>query len=270
MPQVRSQTAPEDRALYLWPDAALYIGRDVAPDTHRHSAAQCAVALDGTLLVRTEDGCEIETREAVFVDANVTHSIASPGGNVAFLYLERTFFSQWPVPAGSGQSVQGIYFLRATLDAALRARLAASWSAPLGEAEASETREGILALLLPAGARRPPVDPRIRKILGHIATHTSDHPSGERLAALAGLSPGRFQHLFTEHAGMPVRRYLLWCRIRRGIEALHDGANLTRAAHEAGFSDSAHFSRTFRAMTGIPPSEVFGRKSGTSIIFCGG
>ena len=37
------------------------------------------------------------------------------------------------------------------------------------------------------------------------------------------------------------------------------GRSLTEAAHSAGFYDSAHFSRTFHAMFGMPPSAVFTR-----------
>jgi len=38
------------------------------------------------------------------------------------------------------------------------------------------------------------------------------------------------------------------------IEATIGGDNLTMAAHEAGFADSAHLSRTFRRMFGRAPA----------------
>jgi AraC-like DNA-binding protein len=36
-----------------------------------------------------------------------------------------------------------------------------------------------------------------------------------------------------------------------------EGKTLTEAAYGAGFSDSAHFSRVFKAMFGIAPSLLF-------------
>jgi len=43
----------------------------------------------------------------------------------------------------------------------------------------------------------------------------------------------------------------LWLRLMRAVERFAAGASLTDAAHEAGFADSAHLSRTFRRMFGI-------------------
>ena len=37
----------------------------------------------------------------------------------------------------------------------------------------------------------------------------------------------------------------------KAVEAIAAGVSLTEAAHEAGFADSAHFSRTFRRMFGV-------------------
>ena len=54
--------------------------------------------------------------------------------------------------------------------------------------------------------------------------------------------------------GMPVRRYLLWLRLRDAIAQLARGVSITTVAHAAGFADAAHLDRTFRRMLGFTPS----------------
>jgi len=70
-------------------------------------------------------------------------------------------------------------------------------------------------------------------------------------AAHVGLSRGRARHLFVESTGLPFRTYLLWLRLMQAVELFSAGSSLTDAAHGAGFSDSSHFSRSFRRMFGI-------------------
>ncbi len=77
------------------------------------------------------------------------------------------------------------------------------------------------------------------------------------LAQAVHRSPSRLAHRFREATGVPLRRYVLWCRVRAAMEMAMRGSNLTEAAHVAGFADSAHLSRTFRAMFGIAPSFMF-------------
>jgi AraC-like DNA-binding protein len=40
------------------------------------------------------------------------------------------------------------------------------------------------------------------------------------------------------------------------VDVFAAGGSLTDAAHEAGFADSAHLSRTFRRMFGVAPSSL--------------
>lgn len=268
MPRSCTVTERETGALYLWRHSALYVGYDVAPEMHRHSAAQCAVALDGPLVVRTENGFEVETEGAVFVDANIPHCVSSPEGKIAFLYLERTLFPPSAAKAvPTRASPPGLIVRDMPFDAELRAKLMQVRTGSLSRAEASDTRTKLLSLFIPP-APQPAIDPRVQKVMQFIAAHPMQHPDTQQLADMAGLSPSRLQHLFSDHTGMPIRRYLLWQRIRCVLEAVHGGVNLTEAAHEAGFADSAHFSRTFRDMTGITPSDVFGRKPRTTITIC--
>lgn len=77
-----------------------------------------------------------------------------------------------------------------------------------------------------------------------------------QLAALAGLSPSRFSHWFVEQTGLPLRSYRKWLRLELALHRLAHGGNLTDAAHAAGFSDSAHLSRTFRTMFGLNPAAL--------------
>jgi AraC family transcriptional regulator len=71
-----------------------------------------------------------------------------------------------------------------------------------------------------------------------------------------GLSPGRFRHLFVAETGLPHRGYVLWLRLGRAVDVFAAGGSLTDAAHDAGFADSAHLSRTFRRMFGLAPSSL--------------
>lgn len=100
-------------------------------------------------------------------------------------------------------------------------------------------------------ARVARVDPRITKVIAWVRTRIEEPMSLADVAAIAGLSEGRTRHLFVEQTGLSFRTFLLWLRLTRAVELFADGASLTEAAHDAGFADSAHLSRTFRRMFGI-------------------
>jgi AraC-like DNA-binding protein len=85
------------------------------------------------------------------------------------------------------------------------------------------------------------------------------------LAAISGLSPSRFMHVFTESVGVPLRPYILDPRLQRACAELLAGATVTSAACSAGFSDAAHLTRTFRRMVGITPTNFLLRKRSPSI-----
>jgi AraC-like DNA-binding protein len=99
-------------------------------------------------------------------------------------------------------------------------------------------------------------DRRVRQIIKW-AIDNLDGPLGiDEAARGVGLSSSRASHLFVEETGLPFRTYVLWLRLVRAVDARTAGRTLTEAAQEAGFSDSAHLSRTFKRMFGLPAAAL--------------
>jgi AraC-like DNA-binding protein len=86
------------------------------------------------------------------------------------------------------------------------------------------------------------------------------------LAMRVHLSPSRFRHLFRSEMGMSVQSYLRWKRLIAALRSSAQGASLTEAAHTAGFADSAHLTRVFRATFGISPSRIFKNSHAVQVI----
>lgn len=78
----------------------------------------------------------------------------------------------------------------------------------------------------------------------------------KQLANEMGLSASRLSHVFAEEIGTPIRSYVRWLRLVNAAERLATGTSITQAAHDAGFADGPHFTRTFRSMFGLAPSEA--------------
>lgn len=77
------------------------------------------------------------------------------------------------------------------------------------------------------------------------------------LAKVLSLSYHRTSHVFADVVGIPVRTYQLWQKLYRASAPLLAGMSLTDAAHIAGFSDSAHYSRAFQTAYGRCPTAMF-------------
>ena len=75
------------------------------------------------------------------------------------------------------------------------------------------------------------------------------------LAAQAGLSPAHFAVLFKEQTGSTPRDYLHLLRMHRAGQLLAGPAlTLKEIAAQLGYQDQFHFSRKFKAYSGVSPS----------------
>jgi AraC family transcriptional regulator len=74
------------------------------------------------------------------------------------------------------------------------------------------------------------------------------------LARSVGMSPFHFARIFRELAGVPPHRYLLQARLKTAASQLRQGASVTEACFNTGFSNLSHFIRLFRRAYGMPPA----------------
>jgi len=240
--------------IIIWEGASLWI-MEVVPAAgsvtnstgfHSHHAIQVTLALDGRFELRSRTH---GVTDCAAVAPDLEH-IFEAQGLAALLFVEPE--------SEQGRAITKSFFKRAGLVALPRPLLADLAAELLAQYRRSRSDEAALEKLgrrmvarLAGSAQAPPPDPRIGKIMRYAAARLDDAVTLGAAAKSAGLSPGRARHLFVEQTGIPFRRYLLWLRINRAVALFAAGASLTQAAHEAGFSDSAHFSRTFRRMFGI-------------------
>jgi AraC family transcriptional regulator len=141
--------------------------------------------------------------------------------------------------------------------AGLPARLRASFESPhRSDQSLIDLGRAILAKLAPGSERDERPEARVRRMSAWAVGRLDAPVSLADAAAHVGLSTGRARHLFVEETGLPFRTYLLWRRLMRAAELFSAGSSLTDAAHDAGFSDSSHLSRTFRRMFGIPADSL--------------
>ena len=80
--------------------------------------------------------------------------------------------------------------------------------------------------------------------------------SATELAKRSGFSPSYFRALFKEANGLSPLQYQNQIKINRAKELLLSGEyNVTETAESLGFNNIYYFSRLFKKLTGIPPSE---------------
>lgn len=79
-------------------------------------------------------------------------------------------------------------------------------------------------------------------------------------AAAVGLSPSHMRALFERWVGESPKRFHTRCRVDRACRLLSEDLPVSEVAYQVGFSDSSHFSRVFKQITGVAPSLYLDRQ----------
>ncbi|AKU97457.1 Transcriptional regulator, AraC family [Labilithrix luteola] len=234
-----------------WPPLLATAGPGSASAMHAHHAMHLIVARSGTLRVR-QGKARAKARSAagILTSPDVPHAIDASGVEVVLVFVDP-------------ESDVGERLL-ATFDDPLRLVTEGERDALLSDLPRGATpdaimiwAEGAMARFAGAPQTKRRMHPRVKTLLARLRTMPLDADTTlPALAASAGLSESRLLHVFRESVGIPIRPYLLWLKVQRAVTSFAAGKSLTQAAHDAGFADAAHMSRTFRRMFGMPASEL--------------
>lgn len=239
-----------------WDGGCLLLGRALAvAPLHAHYAIQLAFGSAPGIRFRPTNAAAWAEYEAVVISSRQPHTMdATAVPHVAVLFVEPE--------TREGRALRARYAtdgITAVTNEELAGSGAALFTTWLEHRNAPATEAAARAVIRQlTGGVGPTVvsDDRILRAIAYINSHLDAPLTLEEVAAEACLSPSRFRHLFVEQTGTALRPYVLWRRFVRAWELVLRRQSLSTAAHEAGFADAAHFSRTTVRMFGFPPSAL--------------
>ena len=251
--------------VFLWQEQALFLGQAANTSLHESPAIKICIAIDGEIKLRTSERESWKGFQAAIIAPGQIHAIDCNQSAIAMLVLVPE--AEMAKPLAPILTQNGMSAIRPSV---VRGLL------PLFEEFAAldsydvETEKLCHSMVERIQSDRQfqnrqqnlsPLDPRVVSSIEHLRSENKNSASVKEIAANVALSESRFSHLFSVQLGVPVRRYLLWLRLREAMHLLAAGSSLTETAHEAGFADSAHLTRTFRGMLGIAPSSLLRHSS---------
>lgn len=245
--------------ILMWEGGSLWLmealpaagGNTSSTDFHAHHAVQLTFSLGGRFQLKTRHH---SVSSNCVVAADASHVLQAVGAG-ALVFVE----PESRAGRAIAHSLLGKARLAAVPDG-LVDDLIAELKRAYGDAGASNEfligiGRSIVARL--AGLAEPELpDPRVQNLIAQAGSRLDRPMTLAAAAKSVALSPGRARHLFVEQTGLPFRTYLLWLRLMKAVAVYAGGGSLTEAAHQAGFADSAHFSRTFRRMFGLPAAAL--------------
>jgi AraC-like DNA-binding protein len=184
----------------------------------------------------------------------VQHAFDGSGSVVANVLMEPE--SEIGEALGARYGATSIAIMSAEEAERARSLIREAYASGAPDEELNAAAREAVGMLVGGVLPRKRIDDRIDRAISAIAERIEDPITLEAIAETVHLSAERFRHLFVAETGVAFRAYVLWRRLQLALELAVAGASWTEAAHEAGFTDSAHLTRTFRVMFGVAPSAL--------------
>ncbi|WP_145320943.1 response regulator [Paenibacillus xylanexedens] len=107
-----------------------------------------------------------------------------------------------------------------------------------------------------SGKRKHPVE----EAKAYLEEHLRREVSLDEIAAKLGLNPSYFSQLFKQTTGQTFIQYRIRSKMELAKRMLEQPGNrITDISYEVGYADHPHFTKTFKKITGLTPSEYRNR-----------
>jgi AraC-like DNA-binding protein len=246
--------------VFLWEEYGLFFGTAGSTVLHESPAIKICISLEGSFQLRTADDKPGQSYASAIIPAGHPHAIEGDGHKMAmFLLAPEGELGQLLISITSEHQISSI---PEHIFNTIRREINIFENPDADEYIYEQAYISIIRRIT-KDFKPSAIDPRVSQSIAWIRAGRDSGILVKDIAAEVELSESRFSHLFTEHVRVPLRRYLLWLRLRDALHLLAKIESLTETAHEAGFADSAHLTRTFRSALGITPSALV---KGSSVI----
>ncbi len=216
---------------------------DLKVDTHSHPTMEVIKAKKGTFSLETDFGRYYDLTFAI-IDANTNHKLITQQYEIEVLLIEcnntklKDFLFKYGIETKEGVNTSSEV---------------KNWDELMNDIFNFSANQNL----------KLTNDKRVNKCIQIMETENLQYKElTTTLSTRVFLSESRLSHLFKENVGVSIKRYLLWNRLKNALKfLLTEETNLKQASFEAGFSDQAHLTRTFKSFLGINPVKVFNSRT---------
>lgn len=239
------------QSLLVYSDMVVFGGINIRTKPHAHHALEIVLSKELSLTVIYKD--RHYNARGIILKADIKHETCAEG-SVIFLYFdpESPFARQFNILLKK----QDVILLEDEITLKLITFLGNGMREGFSETAMKNYLLDTFFHQDPLYSFNSSVDERIKNVISYIQTNLGKTTVMKELTETAYLSESRLFHLFKTEIGIPIRKYILWCRIRQAIKLVIEGSSLTQSAQVSGFADVAHLNRTFVSFFGMSPSHV--------------
>lgn len=230
----------------------IYIGKNIQSNFHKHYAITILLSFGEAFKITTTDGNH-ESHKVAVIQKNISYNLhSSENDHVAFIHIVP--YSDNGIRLSNNKC--SIQDLNINAFESVLKELKEWFKSSDNDTKKVENLLNEISLIPPKSNSNIKIDERIKKSFSLIMNSESEKLPISEVANSVNLSSSHFAHLFKKETAMTFRKFVLHSKLIKSIYGMYEQNSLTESSFIGGFSDQAHFTRTFKNAFGLKPSST--------------